>query len=171
MKSHKLPINPVDVFVAPMLNLPAWGVKKGHGSFLTFEFGEPKLEVVESKLADGKFRRNAHVHGDWHLWIYCCNWRIFQLDEQIAWSESDDKLIGKATAILNGQKLTSVTVEPQQGSSAFIFDLGGKLETWSYGDDPTDEQWMFYGPAKVLGYRADGKFSLNRADAQADYEG
>ena len=57
---------------AKLLGLPCWGVKRGWGSFLTLEFGEPHLEVVEPRLSDSLYpkvraaaaRRSAHVHGD-----------------------------------------------------------------------------------------------------------
>lgn len=67
--------------IEKIYNLPCWSVKQGHGSFLTFEFGEPHLKIVEPRPAEGitcqKVRRDFSnrkviVHGDWHLWIYCC---------------------------------------------------------------------------------------------------
>lgn len=118
----------LDRFVQPMLGLPAWGVKQGHGSFLTFEFGEPKLEVSE-RLRDERTIRDAYKHGQWHLWIYCCHWRAFQDGTELAWSEDADREIARATATLNGQKLLSISVAPQEGRSTFVFDLGGSLET------------------------------------------
>jgi len=61
---------------------PCGNVKPGHSSFLTLEFGLPHLEVrepiVARKGASPRVqkvlaRRNVFVHGEWHLWIYCCN--------------------------------------------------------------------------------------------------
>lgn len=147
-----------------MLGLSAWGVKQGHGSFLTFEFGEPKLGVTECKSEEIGLRMSAHVHGDRHLWIYCCYWRALQDGSQVTWSENADELIERAAARLNGQKLTSVEVDPDKGRSTFTFDLGGSLETWPSGGDSTDEQWFIHGKSEVLAYGADGLYFLGPGD-------
>jgi len=48
-------------------------------SFLTFEFGEPYLHVLEPKpnAKTGIYsKRRITVYGQWHLWIYCCHWDL-----------------------------------------------------------------------------------------------
>ena len=160
VNSERSNARPVDAFVSPILGLAAWDVKQGHGSFLTFEFGQPKLKVVERRQSrDGRLSRGAFVQGEWHLWIYCCHWRVFQDGSQLAWSEDADEVIGRAAASLSGQKLVAVNVVPAEGRSTFTFDLGGSLETWPYGDDPNTEQWFIYGSTDVFAYRADGRYS------------
>lgn len=148
-----------------MLGLTAWGVKQGHGSFLTFEFGPPKLEI---NVQISRSRRFAYVRGQWHLWIYCCHWKIVQGGEQLAWSEDDEKTIGRATAMLNGQNLIAVNVGSDDGRSAFRFDLGGYLETWPYGGDATEEQWMIYNETDVFSLNTAGLFALHPSDASAE---
>lgn len=69
-----------------------------------------------------------------------------------------------ATANLNGQKLTKISMFPSTGRSKFEFDLGGLFETWPVGDDRTTKQWIIYGPDAVFTYRADGQYSLQLAD-------
>ena len=67
--------------------------------------------------------------------------------------------------MMNGQKLVQVVVDQSNGRASFHFDLGGLLETWPVGDDPTEEQWFIYSPEKqAFGYRADGKFSSSALD-------
>ena len=161
---------PLQKFIEPMLGLPAWGVKQGHGSFLTFEFGPPKLEVTERLSPEKGLRRSAYVQGQWHLWIYCCHWRALQHDIQLAWSEDDDQAIGRATATLNAQKLVGVHVSPDGGRSTFTFDLGGALETWPYGDDPMDEQWTILTDTECFAYRADGLYSHGSSNCSPDLE-
>jgi len=153
-----------------MLGLPAWNVQQGHGSFLTFEFGEPKLEINERNSPDKGIRRSAYVHGQWHLWIYCCNWRALQGGTQLAWSEDTNDVIGRATATLNGQELTDLSVSTNDGRCTFTFDLGGSLETWPYSDDPTDEQWMILSGAEAFGFRGDGSYSYGPSDTPPDLE-
>jgi hypothetical protein len=149
-----------------MLGLPAWDVKNGYGSFLTFEFGDPKLVVKDRNLPGKAPRRAAYCHGEWHLWIYCCHWRVLQDGNELAWSEDSERAIGRATGFLNGQKLVSVSADPDQGRSTFVFDLGGSLETWPYGDDPTEEQWNIRRGAKVFAYRADGAYACGPDDTE-----
>jgi hypothetical protein len=147
-----------------MLGLPAWDVKQGHGSFLTFEFGEPKLKISERRSKDGGLRRSAYVRGEWHLWIYCCHWRALQHGAQLAWSEDTREVIDRAAATLNGQKLKAVTVDPAEGRSTFTFDLGGSIETWPYGDDPADEQWIILTNTEAFVFRADGYYTRQPSD-------
>ena len=42
-------MNAVEAAFQPVLGLPCWGVQCGYGSFLTLEFGQPRLEVVEPR--------------------------------------------------------------------------------------------------------------------------
>lgn len=160
----------LDKFVKPFIGDPAWGAKQGYGSFLTFEFGNPELKIEERHSETSGLRRNAYVSGKWHVWIYCCAWRFSSHGDEISWSEDANDQIARATAMLNGQKLVSVSVDPAQGRSRFIFDLGGLLETWPTGDDLTEKQWLIYGPDNVFTYRADGQYSLQAAEAAADPE-
>ena len=37
-------------FLRDFLGKPIWGAKKGHGSFLTFNLGEPRIDVEEPKI-------------------------------------------------------------------------------------------------------------------------
>jgi hypothetical protein len=146
---------PLTQFIAPMLDLPAWDVKQGHGSFLTFQFGQPHLDIAEHR--SGK-RRSAHVRGQWQVWIYCCAWRVMQDGIRLAGNEDDTATIARASATLNGQKLMALDVRPDQGRSWFTFDLGGVLETWPYGQD--DDQWMITSETEVFTFNADGRYTI-----------
>jgi hypothetical protein len=161
--------NPLNRFAEPILGLPAWGVRRGHSSFLTFEFGEPKLRVHEWQK-DGRTVRSANVQGRWHLWIYCCHWRAWQDAKQLAWSEDANDLMDRAAAALDGQKLVSLSVSPSECRSTFTFDLGGTLETWPYGDDPSEEQWIILTETEAFSYRADGSYSHGPSDTPAGAE-
>src|SRR5215217_5037296 len=111
---------------------PCWGVKRGYGSFLTFEFGKPRLEIREPKslgssasgrLRESYSRRLATVHGDWHLWIYCCDWVVRKGDVVIG-DSSSARRVDRAAAFLDGQKLLSATLRPRGARTHFEFDLG-----------------------------------------------
>ncbi|HEY9789259.1 MAG TPA: hypothetical protein V6D22_02590 [Candidatus Obscuribacterales bacterium] len=162
---------------AQIKDKPCWNAKQGHGSFLTFEFGEPSLVVNEYQRTSGKpgpdenpkvSRRTATVRGQWHLYIFCCHWKITFNDGTEAASDSSREEIEKALAKLSGQILSKATVAPRNGSSQFVFDLGGKLQTMPYEENTRSgephENWMFFEAENVLTYRADGKYAFHPPD-------
>jgi hypothetical protein len=160
----------------PIIGLPAWNVKVVHGSFLTLEFGDPRLSVREPINIDPKEsisprvrkafqQRLVTVHGDWHLLIYCCNWAITENGRLVGHSESSRKQMAKAAALLDGQQLISVQVRPDRMAWGFQFDLGGCLTTWPYKDHKVVEQWSLYEPSgRVLSVRDDGRYEHSQGD-------
>ena len=149
---------------------PCWNVMHGYSSFLAFEFGKPHLEIqgprstrraLSPRVRQFLSRRHVMVHGDWHLWIYCCHWSILQNGKRLATSSSKPTQIAYAATQLQGQALINVSVDPNRGSSRFKFDFGGELETRKF--DNSSEQWLLYDPSKrVLSMRPDGQFSYCR---------
>lgn len=160
--------DPAAACVAPILDQIAWGVAKGHGSFLTFEFGSPSLVVHDHPSRN---RRSAYARGAWSLWIYCCHWRITRSGEQLAWSEDDATTITNAAAYLNGQRLSAIAVSPSDGHTRFSFDLGGVLETWPYGDDPAEEQWNVTGHDAVFRVNAASHYEIGSLHAPVSDDG
>jgi hypothetical protein len=179
----------------PLYSKPCWLAQRGFASFLTFEFGEPHLEVhpvrnvtahpdvLAPTLAVRWPRRLVYVRGDWHLWIYCCAWSIDRKGTHLAQSESSDEQIDRAMHMINGQALTRIEVNPQDARSRFTFDLGAILTTWP---DPAahapvdedeseraanhrDEQWTLYEPSGyVLTVRADGRYQHGPGNQSPD---
>lgn len=156
---------------SPLAPLPCWGVNRGHGSFLNFEFGEPSLVVREpivtrpgvgARVRRTLARRGVHVRGQWHLWIYCCAWRVTEGEREVGdWSSN--VRIDRSARFLNGQKLTSVALNARGSRTTFTFDLGGRMETQPY--DRRSEQWYLYEPGgKVLSWRADRHYSHQPAN-------
>lgn len=172
---NKMPIadDAVSTAFQPLYGRPCWQAKRGYSSFLTFEFGEPRLDIHEPKqlpydLTPKKRmpieRRPVAVHGQWLLWIYCCAWSIRLHGSQIAHSESAEWRIDRAIGALDGQALTRVTVDPLSAKTCFEFDLGGVLHTWP--NDERGEQWLLYEPSGyALAIRADGQYAHQPADA------
>ena len=149
-------------------------VQKGVGSFITMEFGEPELRIEEPRPWNAHtsggdrhrtMRRLASVYGEWHLWIYCCEWTLEADGIELAWCESDDVTIERALGVLNGQALTQVEVR-EDSQTRFQFDLGCVLITrpapkGSYSNEPVS-QWMLYQPGgDVLAVRGDGSYSIH----------
>ncbi|MDQ0564127.1 hypothetical protein QO004_005945 [Rhizobium mesoamericanum] len=150
----------IETVFSPIIHQPAWQVHVGHGSFLTFEFGNPSLERTEPI---GSKRRRIRIRGDWHLWIYCCSWQITANGEILATNEDTNEKMSKAAHFLDGQILVDVSPSGEEGKSRFEFDLGGTLETWPDATDPAD-QWMLYHGHDVWTLGADGKITLTDID-------
>jgi hypothetical protein len=154
----------IDDLFSPVYGKFCWNAKKGYGSFLTFEFGEPHLDVKVRSRSTDAFRekvRRVNVHGDWHLWIYLCKWEIYSHDTLKASNQASNRDINRAMLRLDGQVLTNVEVNTTC-STTFTFDLGDRLETMpnipEFGED--SEQWMLFEPnGRVFTLRADQKFS------------
>lgn len=173
-------MGPIVEAFQPMLGLPSWLVQRGHGSFVTLEFGQPQIHVGRyvTREADlpgiptGVELRPTRVRGEWHLWIYCCLWSLTLKGVELSHSESGDKTMARALHLLNGQALTDVTVSPD-ASTDFTFERGFELRTWpapprTYSHEPA-EQWMLYEPSgDVLVLRADARYAHHPGTSQEE---
>jgi hypothetical protein len=173
-------VHPIADLMHPALGNPCWLVKHGHGSFVTMEFGQPRVEISGPELMrvhiegapERSPRRSAFVCGDWHLWIYCCRWMLTLNGIQLAEDESDDITMDRALGVLNGQILTAASIEPGS-QTTFSFDLGCSFTTYpapagTYGDEPA-EQWKWYTrPGPVVAVRDDGTYAISSLDAKPD---
>lgn len=164
----------VQEIVKPIYGLPCWHVRQGYGSFLTLQFGQPHqtiYPVIYPKKTSINRRHPSRcvvINSEWHLWIYCCGWRIFQAGEELAHNESSREIIERACAILDGQVLTQVELSPHNGGSRFIFDLEGVLETGPY-EEELSEQWFLYClDGLVLTYRSDGMVTYSASDTKSE---
>ncbi len=155
---------------------PCWNVRNGHGSFLTLEFGEPRLVIREPHVSESEShrvrewasRRSVYPVGKWHLWIYCCNWKVL-VKEKVVSDSSSVRKMAHAPKILDGQILQKISTTDRGKSWIFSFDLGAILETAPY--DRKAEQWTLYEPGnKVLTARADRKYSYGSGTRQPDQE-
>lgn len=72
-------------FFTSFIGQTVWQVRRGHGSFLTMEFGAPHLSVREPIVPNpdtcGRVRRNLQrrhvdITGDWHFWVQYGEWRL-----------------------------------------------------------------------------------------------
>ena len=172
-----MPLDPVfERCFAPLIGQPCWQVRSGHGSFVTLEFGEPYLEVreprgvaahVSARVREMLSHRNITVRGQWHLWVYCCDWSVFDRDRVVGCSD-DSESFAAATQFLDGQILTAASTD--SGSvSEFRFDLGGRMTTGPRDDD--GELWMLYQPdGNVLTLRANGSYCCSPANGDPNME-
>lgn len=158
-------------------DLPCWRVSLGWGSFLTFEFGEPHLDIREPSVSKGNVsekvrkqlaRRHVFIKGDWHLWINWCDWTVLRKKKLIGKSSSASTYPETAD-FLDGQKLVRFSILPKELRCVFEFDLGGRLETRPY--DRHSDQWLFFDKRlhQVLVLRADGNYAYGPSD-RLDHE-
>jgi hypothetical protein len=153
---------------ARLYGKPAWQVSPGYGSFLTMEFGEPHLRIREPK---GRLtNRLVKVRGEWHLWIYCCNWQVFHNGTPVgdaSLESSSKKKIIAAANYLDGQKLMRASMSEEGCRLTLDFDLGGQLVTEPYDED--SEQWFLYEPeAACLTVRADRQFQYGPSNSASE---
>jgi len=139
MAVTKNDIQEIQNTLAPLLGRTAWGVSLGIGSFITLEFGVP-ISGEASK----------HTHGEWHLWIYYCAWRLEQGDQILAGSEDPRPKMEAAVRQLEGLDLQAVDLALPALDTAFTFSNSFVLRIFPvYSDD--HEHWMLYTPDnKVL---------------------
>ncbi|MFZ0322452.1 MAG: hypothetical protein WAL56_25220 [Candidatus Sulfotelmatobacter sp.] len=118
----------------PLIGQKAWGASVGNGSFVTIEFGEKRL-----------YRR--HYHGQWHLWLYLCEWDLTSNDRLLARSESKRKVMQLAIDNLNGLELRSFAFDSQRMATEFGFELNVSLRCRPYTDAAPDEDcWVLFMP-------------------------
>ncbi|MFJ3788783.1 hypothetical protein [Kitasatospora sp. NPDC090091] len=127
--------------IGPLLGQPAWDVRRGIGSFVTMEFGEPLPPD-----------RSGRVYGRWHLWIQMAAWRLETADRVLVGSE--DQGLEEALTRLEGRPLTSVVIKPSTLETRFDFD-GLRLETFPMyrrdGEEGELDHWLLWlGTGEVL---------------------
>ncbi len=168
----------IDLALAPLFGKPCWGVKQGYSTYLTFEFGQPHLEIREPKQPRAKSarvrrlfaRRRVSVYGEWRLWLYICNWALFQGERCRATANSTRRQTLAATNDIDGQAITDVQVTPDLRHATFSFDLGGRLEVSTWHDNSEDVQWLLYEPSgRTLEVRADGHYLYARPGEEGQW--
>lgn len=161
-----------DVF-APLIGQVVWQVRRGHGSFLTMEFGKPHLVVrepiVPSQSGSDRVqrilrRRHVDVTGDWHLWIEYGGWGISTANGVLTSDDPAGSPSDECIRDLEGQRLVSVVAGRRGHSCAFGFDLGGKLEIWPSAEI-TEDQWSLYSwHGDIVAFSNDGDLVVEQAD-------
>jgi hypothetical protein len=158
---HVVETDSVQMAFAPVLGRPCWLARRGHGHFVTFEFGDPRVEVHEPRTrryANRSVRtRLSTIHGEWHLWIYGGRWAIAVDGYEVAHSGSEGTEVDRSLGLLDGQALTRLDVDPTTGASTFHFDLGGSLrvEPSKLDREEPDDLWLLYEPSGYVARRCD----------------
>jgi hypothetical protein len=135
--------------VNPLLGQKTWGVSLGFGSFITLEFGQPLPPSNEHKK----------IHGEWHLWLYNCAWRLEEEDRILAASGDERDKIETAIHRLDNLTLQSIDLLPPAWDAVFTFEHQILLRLFAmYSQDY--ESWFLYTPdGKVLSVCSGGYWS------------
>ena len=144
----------IEALFHPLIGQKAWGASIGYGSFVTIEFGR-------------RHRFDHHDHGEWHLWLYQCDWELHSGKRLLAHSESKKHFMELAIDNLNERNLTGMSFDSRLMRTVFTFDNDLHLACKPYPDaDPDEEYWMLFLPdQQVVSLRESG---LKREPADSD---
>jgi hypothetical protein len=148
-------LHAIESKITPLVGEQAWGTELGIGSFLTVEFGEsqPPTEA------------GGGARGEWHLWVYCCAWRLEMEKEVVAASEDPRPKLEEAAQRLNGCTLRAIDVQRPALETTFTFDDGLTLRLFPVFSEDY-EHWMLYDPSgNVLTIGPGTEWSYEEADS------
>jgi len=142
----------IEELFQPLIRQKAWGARIGWGSFVTIEFGARHLD-------------DHHYHGDWHLWLYQCDWELRSGERLLAHSESKKRIMQLAIDNLNGTELTDVSFDTRQVLTAFTFNRQLHLTCKPYTDAASDEEcWMLFMPDRQVASLQESGLKVEPAD-------
>jgi hypothetical protein len=142
----------IEALFHPLIGQKAWGASVGYGSFVTIEFGR-------------KHRYHRRDHGEWHLWLYQCDWELHSRDRLLAHSESKKHVMQLAIDNLNGAALTKLSFDPQLMRTDFAFDNDLHLGCKPYPDADADEEyWMLFMPDQQVASLRESGLRFEPAD-------
>lgn len=110
----------------------AWRVALGVGSNLTLEFG-----VVSER---------AKPHGEWHLWLQSCAWRLETLKQVVAGSDDPRESLQAAVKILEGLRLNGIELTVPAPDVTFEFENGTLLKLFPFNFSGDFDDWSLYTP-------------------------
>ena len=125
-----------------MVGVPCWEVHADYGSWLSFQFGKPRLEIREarprSRVVTLK-RRRVFVLGSSELRIEMAAWRLLRRGRLECHSDLPRSSLRKAAVQLAGQKITAVKMRPDNGGLEIRFEYGHQLLVAALGDAKRDD--------------------------------
>ncbi len=128
----------IEALFRPLIGQKAWGASVGWGSFVTIEFGRKHLY-------------HRHYHGDWHLWLYQCDWSLNSNGRCLANSESKKRVMQLAIDNLNGAELTDLSFDSQRTITELVFENHLHLRCKPYADATADEDyWLLFMPDRQV---------------------
>jgi hypothetical protein len=137
----------------PLAGQLVWSVRRGVGSFLTMEFGEPHLSIREpitprvsrsAKVQRMLKRRRVFIEGDWHFWIQWGHWKLRTAHGSLDFQAPSGSPLDECLADLDGQRLVSARADRPGKVAVWEFDQGGLLEIGHSGQEDEEPQWSLH---------------------------
>jgi hypothetical protein len=161
-----------------LIGLYCWDVYYHHRLNLSISFGQPIVRIreperVKSRNAGFRLRR-AHrlvtVRGEWWLWVFSASWKLSVRGYGKITDASPLKKMRRGLALLDGQILTGVSINPRTSATEMKFDLGAKLSIRRISPQDDEDMWSLYQPnSYVLSVRADGKYNNDPGDTPPEH--
>jgi hypothetical protein len=104
-------------------------------------------------------------HGEWHLWLYMCHWRIEAQGKVLAGSDDSREKIQEALDAAVFNEVQEIQALPPSFDLTIQFDSGAKILTFSSFADEEEDQWLLFTPGDMcLGVYGGGKFDYHSAN-------
>lgn len=156
-------------YFGPLANQPCWNASAAYGSWLSLNFGPPRLDVREGNPASSVQRlrrRSVLVKGEFLLWIDMGAWDLYEEGIRLFHSEQARACLRRAAGRLDAQKLVSVAVRTSPVRTIFTFDLGSQLHVRSSETaEPDEPLWHLYSHDNCLSLLAAGTLQHGAANA------
>lgn len=117
-------------------------IKLGHGSMLSIDLGNPVIKEIKTKNGI-----RSYTHGEWHLWVYMCAWRIDKANKPFIASDDPREQIAKKLQILAGTTITQCEILNASLDTKLYFDNTITLTLFNMNTDDA-KQWMLFAPDK-----------------------
>ena len=131
------------------LNGEISNVKKGIGSFITFDVGEQSKTYLDGYPM--------------HIWIYLCDWRLFHNDKELLnCDEESNEKVRYILDPLNGKKLTGIKISTDR---SLLIDISGGYTFQLYKnaveyDDDDDLLVIYLDDGNIISFSDEHGFYL-----------
>jgi hypothetical protein len=99
------------------------------------------MEFGEAITTDGD-----HKHGQWHLWLYMCHWRIETAGRAIAGSDDDRNELQSSIARIQWGTVIEIQRQGLSQDLVVTFASGARLLTFSSSSRADCQQLMLFTP-------------------------
>jgi hypothetical protein len=146
---HRKPDTDIAGITSELRDKIPWGVRLGQGSFITMEFGKARKKTSAGSI----------IHGEWHLWLYMCNWRIELPNKILAGSDDSRERIQKVLESATFDKVTDIRVASPSLDLTIQFGSKLKILTFSSSRNELDQWWLFTRDGNCLAVHGGGKYT------------
>ncbi len=121
-------------------------VMQGYGSSIFLDFGCDIPYEINTRKG-----RQTRYHGEWHLWIYRCAWRIDQNQKPVVGSEDTREKRARHLLELEGREFKKAEILNDAFDTKILFGDDIELYLFSfYTEEEYSKQWLFFTPEKKV---------------------